>query len=157
MLQSVDLFLLGRVMWPGYREYWKQALGNMSVSHNHRDYAALAEKTKHIIFSGILQESGWKNATVYKGPAVEEIAKLKMQPGNNIQVVGGAKLAASVMEAGLVDEYRLRINPVILGAGKSFFLEQYSRQSLELRDIKNLASGVVIYRYQLKKYEGHTV
>lgn len=147
MLQSVDLFLLGRVMWPEYRNYWKKALTSSTASGNEVAYAKLAEKTRHIVFSQTLNDAQWENTTIIKEPVVEEVTKIKNSPGKDIQVVGGAKLAATIIEAGLVDEYRLIINPVIIGKGKSFFRDQHSKQSLQLISTKKLLSGVIIARY----------
>lgn len=151
MLESVDLLLLGRVMWPEYRDYWKNALSSPTAPPNEVAYAKLAEKTKHLVFSQTMNDPGWKNATIIKGPVVEEVAKIKQGNGKDIQVVGGAKLAATIMAAGLVDEYRLTINPVVLGEGKSFFKDQHSKQSLQLISSKNLLSDVIIVRYKVKK------
>ncbi len=148
MLESVDLFLPGRVMFPDYRNYWKQALTNPQASPNEVAYAQLAEKTKHIVFSHTMDDPGWENTQIINGDVAEELAKLKKQPGKDIQVVGGAKLAATVIEAGLVDEYRLVINPVIIGSGKSFFRDQHSKHLLELTGTKLFASGVMIAKYK---------
>ena len=150
MWQSVDLFLLGRGMWADYRNYWKQALTSSTAPSNELAYAKLAEKTKHIVFSRTLADPGWENTTIIKGPVAEEVRKLKQAPGKDIQVVGGARLAATILEAGLVDEYRLSIHPVILGEGKSFFRDQHARQSLRPGITKTLSSGVIIARYQAK-------
>jgi dihydrofolate reductase len=150
MLQSVDLLLLGSVMWPEYREFWKRALTDSSASSNEVAYAKLAEKTKHRVFSNTINDAGWENATIVKGPIAEEVASLKKENGKDIQVVGGAKFATTIIGAGLVDEYRFTINPVILGGGKSIFREQHLKQFLKLVSTKSLSSGVIIARYQVK-------
>jgi len=150
MLQTVDLLLLGRVMWPDYRNYWKQALDSNSASANEKKYAQFAEKTKHLVFSNTLQDAGWQNTSIVNDPVVETIRRLKKENGKDIQVVGGAKLAATVIDAGLVDEYRLNIHPAIIGSGKSFFRDQHSKQILELLGIKTLSSGVIIASYRAK-------
>jgi dihydrofolate reductase len=147
MLASVDLFLLGRVMFPDYRNYWKSALVNSNVSVNHKRYAQLADKTAHMVFSQTLEEPGWDNTQIVRGNVVEEVKKLKNQHGRDIQVVGGAKLAATVMNGGLVDEYRLVLNPVIVCKGKSFFRQITRSSKLQLQYVKPLKSGVVIIRY----------
>jgi len=147
MLANVDLFLLGRVMWPDYRNYWTKALTDESFSENEKKYARLAEKTKHIIFSNTINDTGWDNASVMKGDVVKAITDIKQQPGNDIQVVGGAKLAATVIQAGLVDEYRFIINPAIIGKGKSFFMQQDSKRMLTLKQTKILKSGVIVSDY----------
>ena len=148
MLQSVDLMILGRVMFPDYRDYWKQALTNPKASANEVAYARLAEKTKHIVFSSTMKDPQWNNTQIINGKVVDEIAKIKKQPGKDIYVVGGAKLAATVMEGGLVDEYRLTINPVIVGNGKSFFREQHSKHLLEPIHTKVQKSGVILAAYK---------
>src|ERR1700712_417296 len=106
MLDSVDLFLLGRVMYPDYRDYWINALTDPKASKNELEYARLADKTQHIVFSNTIKDSGWHNTEIVSGSAVEEVRKLKEQPGKSIEVVGGAMLATALIDAGLVDEYR---------------------------------------------------
>jgi dihydrofolate reductase len=147
MLKSVDLFLLGRVMWPDYRDYWKSAMTSKSVSANERAYALLAEKTPHIVFSRTVQDSGWHNKLINHGPVASEVKRLKLQPGKNIQIVGGPKLANTLIEAGLVDEYRLVVNPYILSKGKSLFHGMTIRSKLRLQEAKTLKSGAVILKY----------
>jgi dihydrofolate reductase len=147
MLESVDLLLLGRVMFPDYRDYWKSTLSNNNASSNHKRYAQLAEKTTHVVFSKTMKETGWDNTRIIPGNVVEEVKKLKTQPGKDIQVVGGAKLAATVMNAGLVDEYRIIQNPVVICRGKSFFRQLTRSSKLQLQYVKPLRSGVVILRY----------
>jgi dihydrofolate reductase len=148
MLKEVDLFLLGRGMWAGYRDYLKKVLTAPGFSTNEVQYAQLAEKTPHIVFSHTLQDPEWENTSIAKGSVVEEISKLKQQSGKNIQLVGGATLAATVIEAGLVDEYRLLVNPVILSKGKSFFQQLHHPHPLTLTQVKKLSNGVVILTYK---------
>jgi dihydrofolate reductase len=148
MLENVDLLLLGRVMFPEYRDYWKNALTDPKASANEVRYAQYAAKTPHIVFSSRMQNPDWSNSTVVRGHVVGEIKKLKLLPGKDIQVVGGAGLAATVIEGGLVDEYRLIVNPTILGGGKSFFQQQHGRRNLELISVKTLDSGRLILRFK---------
>jgi dihydrofolate reductase len=148
MLQSVDLFLLGSNMFPDYRNYWKQALSSPKASENEVAYAKLAEKRKHIVFSSTMQDPGWENTQIITGDVAEEVLKLKQQSGQDIQLVGGAKLASAIISAGLVDEYRLNINPIIIGSGKSFFRDQVNRHLLKHISTKVLTSGVMIARYK---------
>lgn len=150
MLQTVDLFLLGGGMFRDYRAFWKQALTNPQSSANQLAYAKLADKTKHIVFSHTMKDSEWANTQIVAGIVADEIAKIKAMPGKDIQVVGGGKFASAVIDSGLVDEYRLRINPTILGGGKSIFRDQHWRYKLELMGAKSLKSGVVIARYRVK-------
>jgi dihydrofolate reductase len=150
MLEEIDLLLLGRVMYPGYRSYWKDCLANPEkhLAEEVR-YARWAEKAQHIVFSQTMTDPEWANTRIEKGPVVETIAKLKQQPGKNIHLVGGAQLAATVMDAGLVDEYRLNITPHIIGNGKSFFAQQHQRSKLQLIESKAAASGTLVVRYNV--------
>ncbi len=155
MLKDVDLFLLGRVMWPEYRDYWQKALKEPGFSENEVKYAKLADKTPHIIFSQTITDPQWGNATINSGNVEEEVKRLKSQPGKNIQIVGGALLAASLLNSGLVDEYRLVVNPAIIAGGKSFFRQLTQRHGLELTDVKKLDGGLVVLQYkQLSTEDG---
>jgi len=150
MLRSVDLILVGGVTFREYRDYWKQALTNPKASPNEVAYARLAEKTKHILFSSSVTDPQWQNTQIIKGKVVDEVAKLKAQPGKDIYIVGGAKLAATLIDADLVDEYRLTINPAIIGNGKSFFRDQHTKHLLEPVQTKVLKTGVIIAQYNAK-------
>jgi dihydrofolate reductase len=148
MLESVDPFLLGRVMFPEYRDYWKSALTNEKASSNEKAYASLAEKTPHIVFSQTLQDPGWENTRIIHGQIAEEVKKLKQQPGKSIQIVGGAKFASTLINAGLIDEYRITVNPVIVSKGKSFFNQLTIHSKLQLLHAKTLKSGIAILQYK---------
>jgi len=148
VLEEVDLFVLGRGMWADYRDHWKRALVEPGFSDNDVNYAKLAQKTSHIVFSQTLKDPGWANTTVVNGSLVEEITKIKNQPGKNIHLVGGAKLAAGLMDTGLVDEYHLFVHPVIINKGKSFFQLSTHRHSLELIDVQKLRDGVALLVYK---------
>ena len=145
---TVDLFLLGRGMWAEYRDYWKKALAEPDkFSANELKYAKLAEKTQHIVFSKSLKNPGWENTAINNGDLAQEIQKLKAGKGKAIQIVGGANFAASLIDLGVVDEYRILVNPAIVGGGKSFFHQLKNCQSLQLTEVKRLGNGVVVMAY----------
>ncbi|MCD9015417.1 dihydrofolate reductase family protein [Parachryseolinea silvisoli] len=148
MLEDVDLFLLGRGMYAGYRDYWKKALGVTDFSENEVKYARLAATAPHIVFSSTLKDPQWENTRIMNGNVVEEVRKLKQQEGKSIQIVGGAQLASTLLEAGLVDEYKLTVNPIIVGKGKSLFQNITKQRELELLEIKQMPGGVVVLRYR---------
>ena len=148
MLETVDLVILGRVMFSDYRDFWKKALTNPDATPTEARYARFAANTPHIVFSTRMQNADWFNTSVIRGNVVEEIKKLKSLPGQDIYVAGGARLAATVVEGGVVDEYRLTVNPTILGSGKSFFQQQHGRRNLELISSKSVRTGRLIVRYR---------
>ena len=148
MLETVDLIVLGRVMWPDYSTYWKKALTSSTVSANEVKYARIAEKIQHIIFSKTIKHPEWTNAKIESGNVVEEVKKLKQLPGKDIVTFGGAMFARTLIDAGLVDEYRLYIVSAIVTKGKSFFDGLTKKSTLELTDVKKLKSGMIIVRYR---------
>jgi dihydrofolate reductase len=136
-------------MFEGYREHWKQASTNPNASANEVKYARWAEKQKHIVFSKSIKEPQWENTTINSGNAKEEVTKIKSQPGNDIYLVGGGKFASAILDAGLVDELRLTVNPWIIGAGKSLFSGNRNRHSLKLIETKRMEGDMIMVRYKL--------
>ncbi len=87
------------------------------------------------------------NARLVRDDAAEEVAKLKEQPGKDL-AVGGAGLASTLMKAGLIDEYRLFVSPVVLGGGTPYFPALDERIDLELVETQTFGSRVVYVRYR---------
>ena len=109
-------------------------------------YARFADRTPHVVLSRTLDAVTWKPARIARD--VEEIHRLKQQPGKNIHAVGGAALVSSLLNEGLVDEIRLTVHPLVLGQGKPLFRDVRDRHALDLVDSRRLSSGRVnlIYR-----------
>ena len=110
------------------------------------EYARIWKETPRIVFSRTLAEVDPGSRLVRDGP-VEEVTRLKAQPGFDMDV-GGASLASTLIRAGLVDEYRVSIHPVILGAGTRFFPALEDRIGLKLVETRTFDSGVVYLRYE---------
>jgi dihydrofolate reductase len=134
-LSHVDTFVLGRVMYRAYEQYWLAILANPDAvlpysgrvaSKNEIAYARLADKTPHIVLSTILDKVAWKTTRIVRH--VDEIRKMKQRPGKDMHVVGGATLVSSLMNQGLIDELGLMVNPVILGGGKALFKDVKERK-----------------------------
>jgi dihydrofolate reductase len=154
MLDSVDTCILGRVMHPDYEQYWLAVLANpkgplplsgVPATKNEIEYARWADKTPHIVVSKTLDKVAWKTSRIVGD--IDEIRELKRQPGKNMYVVGGATLVGSLMDAGLIDDVRLMINPLILGGGKALFKDVKGRQALKLERVNALKSGKVSLTY----------
>jgi dihydrofolate reductase len=153
-LTHVDTFILGRVMYPAYEQYWLAVLANptgilpfsgKAATKNEIAFARLADKTHHIVLSRTLDKVEWKTTRIVRD--VEEIRKLKQQRGKDMYVVGGATLVSSLMNLGLIDELRLGVNPLILGGGKALFKDVKERHALKLVQAKPLKSGRVVLTY----------
>jgi dihydrofolate reductase len=157
MLESVDTCILGRVMYPEYEQYWLAVLADpsgklpssgMPATKNEIAYACWADKTPHIVVSITLDKVAWKTTRIVRD--LEEIRKLQQQAGKGMYVVGGATLVGSLINAGLIDEIQLMVNPLILGGGKPLLKDVKERHGLKLERVKPLKSGKVrlVYRAQ---------
>ena len=146
MLTRVDTFILGRVMYPAYEQYWLNLLDNPAAgTKNEVAYARLADKIPHIVLSKTLDKAAWKTTRIVRD--VDEIQKIKQQPGKDIVVWGGATLVSNLMNLGLIDELRLLVNPLVLGGGKALFKDVKERHALRLVRVKPLNSGKVGLTY----------
>jgi dihydrofolate reductase len=154
MLSHVDTFILGRKMYPGYEQYWLAVLADpggilpfsdIVASKNEIAYARLADSRQHIVLSSSLDKVAWKTTRIVRD--VEDIQKMKQQPGKDMFAVGGATLVSSLMNLGLIDELRLMVNPLILGGGMALFKDVKERHSLKLIKAKPLKSGKVSLTY----------
>jgi dihydrofolate reductase len=140
LLRSVDTILFGRVTYQYMASYWPSAP---------RDENADKMNSLHkIVFSRSLRTVEWSNSKLHVGDAVEEVARLKQMPGRDMVILGSALLASSLLQAGLIDEYRVVLNPVLLGAGVPLFRNIEQRIKLKLSRTQSFISGVVVLYYQ---------
>src|SRR4026208_568950 len=109
---SSDALLLGRLTFEGFADAWPSREGEFADKFN--------TMPKYVV-SSTLEEPGWSNSTVLKGDLAEEVAKLKDAHEGDVVVHGSAQLAQALLEQDLVDEVRLMVFPVVLGAGKRLF------------------------------------
>ena len=137
-----DAFLVGRVTYEMLAAYWPNQKNNeMGVADR------LNSAPKYVV-SSTLKKAEWNNSTIISEDVVEEITKLKQQPGQDILVFGSATLVQSLMEADLVDEYRFLVHPIIMGSGKRFFSDEMAATKLKLVKTKTLDLGVTLDCYQ---------
>ena len=113
------------------------------------EWMAIWKQLPKVVFSTTL-ESVEGNARLVRGDAVAEVARLKEEPGDGVLAVGGAGLAMSLVRAGLVDEYRLFVFPIVLGAGTPFFPPLEERIALDLVETRTFGSRVVYLRYMAR-------
>ncbi|HEX7300090.1 MAG TPA: dihydrofolate reductase family protein [Solirubrobacteraceae bacterium] len=126
--------------------YWETADQDPSAPDFVLEFARIWQDLPKIVFSTTL-DSVQGNARLVTDGVAEEVARLKEQPGKDL-AVGGAGLASSLIELGLVDEYRLFISPVVLGAGTPYFPTVEERINLELVETRTFGSRVVYVRYR---------
>ncbi len=141
-LKTVEALLFGRVTYELMAAYWPTpaALTDDPI------IATAMNSVPKFVFSTTLQKADWENTTLVKGNAAQEVAKLKQQPGKDMFIFGSSDLAVSLMPLDLIDEYRLIVNPLILGDGKRMFEgldEMYKLELLKSRTFKN--GNVLLY------------
>ncbi len=147
LMQSVDTILMGRVMYPAYEQYWLAAPTNPSSSKREVEYALLADRMQKIVISKTIEKVEWKSTRIVRDAA--EIGNIKHLPGMNMVLLGGATIVSSFLNLGLIDEYHLVVNPIVLGGGKSPFRDVKSRHMLKLIEAKTFNSGKVLLRYDV--------
>ena len=157
LMGPVDAFVLGRGMFDGrYETYWDAALADPETAAamygrepypREVEYARLAHETPHIVVSKTMTGATWPNVRIVGD--VAEVAALKDEPGQAVYVVGGPGLVATLMNAGLVDELRLIVQPVILGGGLPLFGGVQQRHALELVTAAPGAGGRVDLTYRV--------
>ena len=102
---------------------------------------------KHVV-SSTLEDPDWNNSTVLKGDVVDEVSKLKQELNGEIVVLGSPQLARTLIEHDLVDELRLMIYPVVLGAGARLFGETSDKKPMRLVDTQTVGDGIAILSYE---------
>jgi dihydrofolate reductase len=102
----------------------------------------------YVVSTTLEEPLGWNNSQLIKGDVSEEVAKLKQEPGKEIQVIGSGELVQTLMQHDLVDEYRLMITPLVMGSGKRLFKDGNARTALRLVEAKTSSTGVLIVTYQ---------
>jgi|SRR5688572_4736838 dihydrofolate reductase len=155
LIPDVDAFVQGAGMFPGYAEYWAAIEANpdavppfQSRPPYERElaYARLAAKTPHYVVSTKLDGVSWPpTARIVRD--LGELRALKELPGKNIYVVGGPTLVANLLNAGLIDELRLIVHPLILGGGKALFENVRERRSLQFIHAEQTSGGRMILSY----------
>jgi dihydrofolate reductase len=140
-------FLDGRVTYEQMAAFWPTADANPANSQQMRDFAGIWRDMPKIVYSRTLGQASW-NTTIVRDVVPEEVLALKAQPGGDL-VLGGADLAATFMEHDLIDEYRLYMQPILLGAGHLTFRPPAGRVGrLDLAETRPFGSGVVLLRYE---------
>jgi dihydrofolate reductase len=142
-IRDTDAFLLGRVTYEIFAEYWP------TQTHNEHGVADKLNSAPKYVVSTTLQKADWNNSTQIKSNVIEEIRKLKQQPGSMIAIIGSATLVHSLLDAGLIDEIQVLVHPIVLGKGIRLFVDGY-RSPVKLADSKIFPNGVVFLSYQIE-------
>jgi len=136
--KEIGTVLFGRRTYEGMASHWTKATG---------DVADMMNSIEKAVTTRTLGEATWNNTRLLKGDAVEAVRGLKAEDGKDIYVFGSADLLASLLAAGLVDEYRICVAPVVLGGGNPLFKPRDSQVKMRLEGARPLKTGGVILTY----------
>jgi dihydrofolate reductase len=154
LTSQIDTCLLGGGMYPGYERYWSAIQNALDKplpmtgtlpQPAEVEWARFAAQTPHYVLSRTLTSALWPRTRFVRELA--DIAAIKQQAGKDIYLMGGARVTASLIDAGLVDELRLIVYPLITGEGKALFATITRRHGLELRTVRQLQGGRVSLIY----------
>ena len=134
-----EALLLGRVTYEGFAKSWPSVEGEFGEMFNNMP--------KYVV-STTLDKAEWKNSTVLKGDVVKEVSKLRQKPGGDIVVHGSAQLVQTLLAHDLVDELRLTVFPVAVGAGERLFGETSDKRPLRLIHTKTVGNGLAHLTYE---------
>jgi dihydrofolate reductase len=142
VFEEVDGFVLGRKTYDIFASSWPK-----STDPNDPIATRLNTMPKYVA-SRTLTKAEWRNSTVLGGDVVTEVAKLKEQPGRELQIHGSGSLAQTLLDAGLIDTVRLVVFPVVLGSGKRLLAEGRTPCAFRLVDVKSTPSGVTMQTFE---------
>lgn len=146
-IQEVGVHLMGRRLYETML-YWETAAQDPSLSDDRIEWAGLWNPLPKVVFSRTLSTVEG-NARLATGSLAQEIERLRTEPGAGDIAIGGATLAAQAAELDLIDEYRIRVCPVLLGGGIPYFARDERRVHLELVETRTFDSGVVYFRHRV--------
>jgi dihydrofolate reductase len=148
LLRTADTALYGRTTYQMMESYWPTVPADPSSTQAERQHAHWVENVQKIVFSKTLERVTWNNTRLVKENIAEEISRLKHLPGKDMMIFGSPGLTHTFIQLGLIDEYRLTINPVVLGKGVPLFKDIKEQIALELLASKTFRSGVVGLHYR---------
>jgi len=147
LAKSIDTILFGRVTYELMANFWPTP----AADSEDPVITAYMNDTAKIVFSNTLEKADWKNTKVVKEINPEEILRMKQKPGKNLVIYGSGSLVSSLTQLGLIDDYLIFINPVVLGHGKPLFKGLKDRHLLKLINTKIFKNGVVLLHYEPDK------
>ncbi|MFC8765304.1 dihydrofolate reductase family protein [Streptomyces sp. NPDC057193] len=148
-IRDVGVHLLGRRLYETML-YWENVDQDASLDDSTREWIALWNPLPKVVFSTTLS-TVQGHARLASGGLTEEIERLRAEPGEGDIAIGGATLAAEAAEAGLIDEYRAMVYPVLVGGGIPFFPRQERRVDLELVETRTFSSRFVYLRHRVAR------
>lgn len=148
MTDKADTALYGRVTYDMMQGYWPTAGDQPNASKHDKEHAAWYKKVPKVVLSRTISEKGLENTTVISDQLADNINKIKKQEGKNILIFGSPRASHSLLGEGLVDEFWLFVNPVLLGQGIPLFKNVNEITKLSLVESKTFSCGVIALHYK---------
>jgi dihydrofolate reductase len=140
---SGGVLVLGRITYEMMAGYWPTP----SAYENAPAVAAGINKLLKVVFSRTLEQAAWNNTRLVTGDLAAEIRKMKQEPGADMVILGSGSIVAQLAQQGLIDEYQIVVNPVILGRGRSMFDGVNKKLDLKLVRSRTFGNGNVLLCY----------
>lgn len=153
MTEKADAALYGRVTYEMMQGYWPTAGDQPNASKHDKEHSAWYKNVSKIVLSSTLSNKGLENTIVLNEQLAENITKIKNQEGKNILIFGSPRASHSLLQLGLIDEFWLFVNPVLLGEGMPLFKGITEITKLNLLETKTFAGGVIALHYERKRDE----
>ena len=147
MTEQADTALYGRVTYEIMQSYWPKAGEQPNASKHDKEHSTWYNKVSKVVLSNTMQEAGLQNTKVISGQLADNINKLKQLEGKNIIIFGSPGASQSLLNEGLIDEFWLFVNPIILGKGMPLFKNMSGTIKLKLVECKTFACGVIALHY----------
>jgi dihydrofolate reductase len=145
-LKANGILLFGRTTYEMMANYWPTPM----ALQNDRAVAEGMNKSEKIVFSRTLKKANWNNTTIIKDNIADAIRKRKETSEQDMVILGSGSIVTLFTEKGLIDEYQIMIDPVVLGKGTPIFNGLKKQPNLKLIDVRSFKSGVVLHSYKLQ-------
>ena len=147
MTDKADAALYGRVTYEMMQSYWPTAGDQPNASKHDKEHSAWYNRVSKVVLSTTMQQTGLTNTIVIGDHLQDNINKLKQQEGKNILIFGSPRASQSLLNEGLIDEFWLFVNPIILGQGMPLFKNITGTTKLKLLESKTFTCGVIALHY----------
>ena len=148
MTDKADTALYGRVTYEMMQSYWPTAGEQLNATKHDKEHSIWYNKVSKVVLSKTMNDSGLHNTIVISDQLSDNINKLKQQEGKNILIFGSPRASQSLLNEGLIDEFWLFVNPIILGRGMPLFKDITGTTKLKLVESKTFACGVIALHYR---------
>jgi dihydrofolate reductase len=146
MLERADTVALGRVTYELLAAYWPDARNDRRATPGMLRFADQINAARKVVFSKSLKNVYWPNSRLITDDAVSEVRRMRQEVGRDI-AIGGLKLTRALLQQGLIDEFCLMVQPVVMGRGRRLFEGDPNPKEFRLVETQQLRSGVVVLRY----------